>query len=84
VYSATFERLGLGIVKIADFKHASMTTPEIRTVGFGLLTSRSDARSLIIETSRDMMKIMEVPLPPNILELLDQQLRPVDYRPPEE
>lgn len=84
VYSAKFERFGFGIVKIEAFKHAAMTTPQVRTVAFGLLTSRSDAKSLIIQATRDMMAVMEVPLPPNIVELLDQQLRPVDYRPPEE
>ena len=76
IYLARFSNLGVGVIKICIFRHENVSKAEIQSVWFGLPASRADAKSEIASAMKDMMRLKGKPLPPNIDEILDQNLRP--------
>jgi hypothetical protein len=80
IYSAQFSKLGAGILKVRIFRHPSVGQPEIQSVGFGLPTTRADAKSEMVSAAKEMMRLKGMPLPPNIDEILEQNLKPEEHR----
>jgi hypothetical protein len=75
-YSAQFSRLGTGVIKVRVFRHPSVSKPEVQWVGFGLPVTRADAKSQIISMTKEMMRLQGMTLPPNIDEILEQNIKP--------
>jgi hypothetical protein len=84
MYSASFSKLGPGLLQIHLFQPADQSTLELQRVGFGLAASSPSARATMISTIVDLQKHMGRPVPPNYVEMLEQGLQPSSFQPPEE
>ena len=80
IYSAHFSRLGAGVIKVRVFRHPSGSKPEVQWVGFGLLAARADAKSEMMSMAKEMMRLKGIPLPPNIDEILEQNIKPGEHQ----
>jgi hypothetical protein len=75
VYSAEFSKSGSGVIILSLFRRPSFTGPQVFRLGFGLPLSRPGAKAFIIDATVDMLKSMELSLPPNIRELIESSIQ---------
>jgi hypothetical protein len=78
VLRAHFSILGPGLIKIQLVRHPSIEGFAVHSINFGLSAALADSKRKMIPIMKKMMEeVNGMLLPPNIDELLEQNLRPV-------
>ena len=78
LFSVKFSKLGEGLLKIRAVRHPTVPMPTIQSIGFGLPAAREGAKAKIIEVTKGLLRLKGMQLPPNIDQILNDQLRPVE------
>ena len=78
------DELGPGILKIHLFQPKDKSKLELQGVAFGLAVSSPSALATMIRIIADISKQMGQPMSPHEVEMLEQQLQPTEFQPPNE
>lgn len=80
IYSVHFSNLGVGEILVRIFRNPKDNKPEIQSLGFGLPVTRPDAKSEVASAIKGMMQRNGIALPPNIDQILENELKPEGHK----
>jgi hypothetical protein len=81
VFTARFENIGPGVLKIVTATTEPGAAPELRSFDVGLLAVRADAKAVVAETYVGLMEAMGSSIPESLKSRLQELLQPSEYQP---